>query len=351
MGRYVVRRLIYLVAVLLVVSAITFGLMHAVPGGPFDREKRLPDEIIANLNQRYHLDDPLIVQYFSYLNDVVIPHLTTQAPTTNIQDDYLITIKIGGLYFKWMNFGPSYKSRSRNVNDIFRDQLPISAQLGVMALMVAIIIGMPLGILAALKQNTIFDYLGMSVAIFGVSVPVIVLGPLMVYIFGVSLKWFPPTGWGSSPPYILGIFPSRFDWGFFKYAIMPSIALGLGSSAIIARLTRASLLQVVREDYIRTARAKGLKERLVITRHALKNSLIPVVTVLGPMFAALVTGTFVTELTFGIPGMGKYFVTSITNRDYPVIMGTILLYCVFLVIANLFVDLVYAYLDPRIRYD
>jgi ABC-type dipeptide/oligopeptide/nickel transport system permease component len=249
-----------------------------------------------------------------------------------------------------MNFGPSYKSRSRTVNDIFREQLPISIQLGILALSVAILIGLPLGILAALKQNTIWDYLGMSVAIFGVSVPVIVSGPLLVWIFGVTLKWFPPTGWGAKPPYFLGIFPSPLDLTFFKHAIMPSVALGLTSSAIIARLTRASLLQVVREDYIRTARAKGLVERAVIVRHAMKNSLIPVVTVLGPMFAALLTGTFVTELIFGIPGMGKYFVTSITNRDYPVIMGTILLYVVFLVMANLLVDILYAFLDPRIRY-
>jgi ABC-type dipeptide/oligopeptide/nickel transport system permease component len=218
-------------------------------------------------------------------------------------------------------------------------------------LIIAILIGMPLGILAALKQNTAYDYFGMGVAIFGVSVPVIVLGPLMVWIFGVELKWLPPTGWGAKPPYLLGFLPSNLGWEFFKFALMPSIALGLGSSAIIARLTRASLLQTVREDYIRTARAKGLHERMIITRHALKNSLIPVVTILGPLFAALVTGTFVAELIFGIPGMGKYFVTSITNRDYPVIMGTILLYAVFLVFANLVVDLTYAFLDPRIRYD
>ena len=250
-----------------------------------------------------------------------------------------------------MNFGPTYSSRSRTVNDIFRQQLPVSMQLGVMALLVALVIGMPLGMLAALKQNTILDYLGMSLAIFGVSVPVIVMGPLMIWIFGVTLKWLPPSGWGATPPYVLGFLPKTFSWDFFKYAVMPAVALGLGSSAIIARLTRASLLQVIREDYIRTARAKGLLERLVISRHALKNSLIPVVTVLGPLFAALVTGTFVTELIFGIPGMGKYFVTSITNRDYPVIMGTILLYAVFLVISNLVVDIVYAYLDPRIRYE
>ena len=222
---------------------------------------------------------------------------------------------------------------------------------GAARLLVAIVIGMPLGILAALKQNTVLDYMGMAVAIFGVSVPVIVLGPILVWLFGIALKWLPPTGWGAKPPYVLGFLPTHLGWDYFKYAIMPSVALGLGSLAIIARLTRASLLQTVREDYIRTARAKGLHERTVITRHALKNSLIPVVTILGPLFAALVTGTFVTELIFGIPGMGKYFVTSITNRDYPVIMGTILLYAVFLVIANLIVDLTYAYLDPRIRYD
>ena len=352
MGRYIIRRLLYLVMVLLAVSAITFGLMHAVPGGPFDREKALPAEIIANLNKRYHLDDPLIVQYGNYLNDVFIPHFSTTAPTSALEDDAMIRFKVGGVYVNWMNFGPSFKSRSRTVNDIFRDQLPISFQLGILALMVALVIGLPTGIISALKQNTIFDYLGMSLAIFGVSVPVIVLGPLLIWIFGVTLKWFPPTGWGAKPPYALGIFPRNMSFnGFWQYAIMPSIALGLGSSAIIARLTRASLLQVVREDYIRTARSKGLKERAIIIQHAMKNSMIPVITILGPMFAALITGTFVTELTFGIPGMGRYFVTSITNRDYPVIMGTILLYALFLVVANLVVDIAYAYLDPRIRYD
>jgi ABC-type dipeptide/oligopeptide/nickel transport system permease component len=249
-----------------------------------------------------------------------------------------------------MNFGPSYASRSRTVNDIFREQLPISGQLGLMSITFAILLGLPLGILAALKQNTVWDYLGMSIAIFGVSVPVIVLGPILVWIFGVTLKWFPPTGWGAKPPYVLGFLPSNIGPEFFKYAIMPVVALGLVNSAIIARLTRASLLQVIREDYIRTARAKGLSERVVITRHALKNALIPVATILGPLFAALVTGTFVAELIFGIPGMGKYFVTSITNRDYPVIMGTILLYAMLLVVANLLVDMVYAFLDPRIRY-
>jgi ABC-type dipeptide/oligopeptide/nickel transport system permease component len=250
-----------------------------------------------------------------------------------------------------MNFGPSITSRNRSVNDIFREQLPVSFQLGVFSLMIAVSIGMPLGIMSALNHNKWPDYVGMGVAIFGVSVPTIVLGPTLVWIFGVLLQWLPPSGWGAKPPFVLGLFPRDLSWEYFQYAILPAFVLGLGSSAVIARLTRASMLQVVREDYIRTARAKGLHERLVIGRHALRNALIPVVTILGPMFAALVTGTFVTELVFGIPGLGRYFVNSISNRDYSVIMGTILLYAVFLVISNLLVDIVYAFLDPRIRYN
>ena len=360
MGRYLVRRLLWMILVLFVVSAITFGLMHAVPGGPFDREKALPPEILVNLNARYHLDESLPMQYLRYVYDVMVPRFSLLekaakggyiVPTSSLTDDFMVRFHIGAVEFKWMNFGPSYASRSRTVNDVFKDQLPVSFQLGVMALTFALLLGVPLGILAALKQNTIWDYLGMSVAIFGVSVPVIVLGPIMVWAFGVGLKWLPPTGWGAHPPFVLGLFPSSLGPEYFKYAVMPSIALGLVSSASIARLTRASLLQVIREDYIRTARAKGLVERLVITRHALKNSLIPVITILGPLFAALVTGTFITEQVFGIPGMGKYFVTSIGNRDYPVIMGTILLYAILLVVANVLVDLMYAFLDPRIRYD
>ena len=351
MGQYIARRLVYLVLVLFAVSAITFGLMHAVPGGPFNSNKSLPPEIIANLEKHYNLDSPLIVQYADYLYEVMVPHITSEMPTNAIEDDYLITVNIGSIWIKWMNFGPSYKSRIRNVNDIFREQLPISMQLGLMAILVAIVIGVPLGIVAALKQNTIFDYLGMSIAIFGASVPVIVFGPLMVWVFGVTLKWLPPTGWGSEAPFFLGFLPKNIGWDYFKYAIMPAFSLGLGESALIARLTRASLLQVIHEDYIRTARAKGITEKRIVLKHAIKNSLLPVITVLGPLLASLLAGTFVTETIFGIPGMGKYFVTSITNRDYPVIMGVILAYAIFLVFANLIVDLTYKLIDPRIKYD
>ncbi|MBS1245554.1 MAG: hypothetical protein H6R36_209 [Chloroflexi bacterium] len=350
MGRFVIRRLLWMFLVLFVVSFVTFFLMHQVPGGPFDRERALPKDVIANLNARYHLDWPLWKQYVQYVYDILVPRITTTPPSGSVLDQFLIEVKAGPVYFRWMNFGPSFSSRSRTVNDIFKDQLPISAQLGVMAVLFAMVLGIPLGIIAALNQNHFADYLGMSIAILGVSVPAIVSGPILVWLFGVWLKVLPPTGWGAKPPYLLGFLPSNLSLDYFKYAIMPVIALGMGGSALLARLTRASLLQVVREDYIRTARAKGLSERLVIVRHALRNSLIPVATVLGPYFAAIVTGTFVVELIFGIPGMGKYFVTSISNRDYPVIMGTILLYAMVLVIANVVVDIVYAYLDPRIRF-
>jgi ABC-type dipeptide/oligopeptide/nickel transport system permease component len=305
MLRYIVRRLLWVVPVLVFISMVTFTLAHTVPGGPFDYEHARPPDVIANMERYYGLDKPLYEQYIQYLGNLVTK----------------------------FDFGPSIRERGRSVNEIFATHLPVSAQLGLLAMVVALLIGVPLGILSALKQNTFWDYLGMGVAVFGVSVPNIVLGPLLIWVFALGLKWLPVAGWGT---------PAKM--------VMPAVALGLGSSAIIGRLTRASMLQVVREDYIRTARSKGLTERMVMVRHALKNAFIPVATILGPMFAALVTGTFVVEQIFAIPGLGRYFVNSVTNRDYPVVMGTTLLYAVFLVFANLAVDVTYAFLDPRIRY-
>ncbi len=334
MARYIARRLLWLFVVVFFVSIITFAFAHAVPGGPFSGEKKLPKPILAQLEKKYKLDDPVWKQYLNYMGDILIPRLTSGPIGGSLQEDYLINIPLVSTYtLQWMNFGPSYKNLARSVNDIFRENLPISFELGLYAFLIATSIGLPLGVLAALKQNSLWDYLAMSVAIFGVSVPVIVLGPIFIWLFAVETGWFLPTGWGS-----------------WRQDVLPSVALGVGSSAVIARLTRASLLQVIREDYIRTARAKGLRENVIIVRHALRNSLIPVVTIMGPIFAFLVTGTIVTETIFGVPGMGRYFVTSITNRDYPVIMGTILLFAVIIVLANLTVDIIYAWLDPRIRY-
>jgi len=314
MGRYIARRLFWTVPVLFFIAVVTFSLAHALPGGPFDKEKALPAEIIANLEKHYGLDQPLWKQFTDYLG---------------------VTRKPNGEYEGLLQgkFGPSFTSRSRTVNDIMAAHLPVSATLGVLALLISVGIGLPLGVLAALKQNTIYDYMGMGIAIFGVSVPNIVLGPLLIWIFALTLNWVPVAGWGK---------PSQM--------IMPAIALGLPQSAIIARLTRASMLQVIREDYIRTARAKGLSERAVMVKHAMKNAFIPVATVLGPIFAAVTTGSFIVEQIFAIPGLGKYFIVSIGNRDYPVVMGAILLYAIFLVVANLVVDITYAFLDPRIRY-
>jgi ABC-type dipeptide/oligopeptide/nickel transport system permease component len=334
MARYIIRRLLWLLIIVFFVSLITFGFARAVPGGPFSSEKKLPPSVLAQLAQKYNLDAPLWQQYLNYMGDILLPRVTTDPVEGSRLSDYLINIPLGSNYtLQWMNFGPSYKSKARTVNDIFRENLPVSAELGLYAFLVAVTIGLPLGVLAALKQNTLWDYMAMSLAIFGVSVPVIVLGPVFIWLFAVQLGWFLPSGWGS-----------------WRENVLPTIALGLGSSAVIARLTRASLLQVIREDYIRTARAKGLREHWVVIRHALRNALIPVVTIMGPIFAFLVTGTLVTESIFGVPGMGRYFVTSITNRDYPVIMGTALFLAVVIVLANLIVDLIYAWLDPRIRY-
>ena len=337
MGKFIVQRFLWMVLVLFLVSVTTFALMHAVPGGPFSRDKPLPAQTLAQLNKKYNLDAPVVVQYVDYIGDILIPVVMTGRQTKSLDHDYLISLPLNfgdNTTFRWINFGPSFKSISRTVNDIFRENFPISIQLGVISLMIATVIGIPLGVLSALKRNTIYDYAGMGIAILGVSVPVIITAPLVQYLFGVEWKLLPLTGWGT---------PAQ--------TILPALTLGFGSAAIIARLTRASLLQVLNEDYIRTARAKGLSERRVVNVHALKNSLIPVVTVFGPLLAYLVTGTFVVETIFGIPGMGRFFVTSITGRDYPVIMGTILVLAALLVMANAFVDILYVWLDPRIRFN
>jgi len=304
MVNYVIRRILWALPVLLVISLITFSLGHAIPGGPFDREKPLPKEIIANLEAYYGLDDPLWKQY----------------------TDYLWNALHG-------NFGPSYSSRSRTVNDIISEHFPISTQLGILALILAMVVGIPLGMVSALKQNSYIDYFSMFFALLGVSVPAMTLGPVLVWFFALKLNLLPVARWGT-----------------WQQAILPAFTLGIGSAALLARLTRASMLQVIREDYIRTARSKGVSEKNVTVHHALKNALIPVVTVIGPLFAALVTGSLIVEQIFAIPGTGKYFITSVTNRDYPVILGIMLLYAFLIIVANLVVDLTYAWIDPRIKY-
>jgi ABC-type dipeptide/oligopeptide/nickel transport system permease component len=307
MSRYIVRRILFFIPVLFVIALITFVTIRTIPGGPFDfvGDKSLPPTVVANLEAKYHLDDPLWKQFVDYLSGVIR-----------------------------LDFGPSYRQRGRTVNDIISGTLVTSAQLGGVALFFSVLIGLPTGILAALKQNSLVDYASTFIAVAGRSVPPIVMGPLLMWIFALQLGLFPTSGWGR---------PIQ--------VILPAVTLGAYYAAYIARLTRASLLQIVREDYIRTARAKGLAERAVIIGHALKNSLIPVVTIMGPIFAGVLTGTFVVEQIFAIPGMGKHFVTSVNNRDYPVVMATTLVFAIAIAAANLLVDVTYAFLDPRIRYE
>ncbi|MEA3396355.1 MAG: ABC transporter permease [Chloroflexota bacterium] len=307
MIQYIVRRFLAFIPVLLAVTVFTFVLVRVIPGGPFDRigDKTLPPEIVANLEAKYHLDQPVWRQYLEYLWNLA--HL---------------------------DLGPSLSYRTQTVNDIIAGSLPVSAQLGAMSMCLALIIGIPSGCLSALKHNSMIDYGSTFVAILGRSIPSLVMGPVLIWLFALKLGWFPVARWQGP-----------------EYWVLPVVTLGSGLSAGIARLTRGSLLQVMQEDYIRTARAKGLSAAVVVTRHALKNSLIPVVTILGPMLAAVLTGTFVVEQVFGIPGLGRHFVTSIGNRDYPVVLGVTLMYALFLVVANLMVDITYAWLDPRIRYD
>ncbi len=323
MTKYLIRRILLFIPVLLGVVFTTFILVRIIPGGPFDfvGDKSLPPQVVANLEEKYHINDPTWKQFIDYLWDIIAHG----------------------------DLGPSYRYRGRTVNDIIKDSLPISFQLGLLSMILAIIIGIPAGTIAALKQNSIFDYSSTFIAVIFRSIPNMVLGPLLIWLIALKLKWLPVARWAALPPFFLGFIP-KLNKEFIKHAILPTFALGTAYSAGIARLTRGSLLQVIREDYIRTARAKGLSERMVIIGHALKNSLIPVITYIGPIFAAVLTGTFIIEHIFGIPGMGKHFISSIGNRDYAVIQGVTLIYSITLVIANLLVDITYAWLDPRIRY-
>jgi oligopeptide transport system permease protein len=301
---YVVRRILWIIPVLFTVSIITFFLMHAVPGGPWDREKRLPEATIERLNSKYGLDQPIYIQYITWAGKF-------------LQGD----------------LGPSYKYTDRTVNDIVSDGFLTTLQLGLMAFLLSVIVGIPLGIFAALGHNRGPDYVATSISILGIATPSFVLSILLIVFFAVQLGWFPTGGWKGP-----------------QYWVLPTIALAGFPIAIIARYTRASMLEVTRKDYIRTAHSKGLPGQLVVSRHMIRNALIPVVTILGPTLAFLVTGSFVIERIFGIPGIGQYYITSISTRDYSLLMAMTMLYAFAVAFLNVIVDLLYAYIDPRIRY-
>ena len=303
MGGYVLRRAISVILVVLVVATGTFILMHAIPGGPFKKEKALPPAVQRNIEERYKLNDPLWKQYTDYLRNLVRGDL-----------------------------GPSFKYLGRSVNDIIRDGFPVSATLGAWAILFALVVGVPAGIISALNQNKWQDNAVMAIAIIGVSVPNFVIATLLMYVFAVKLRWLPVAMWGTP-----------------KHVILPMIALAGFPAAFFARLMRSSTLDVLSQDYIRTARAKGLSWYAVVVKHVVKNAILPVVTYLGPLIAGILTGSFVVENIFAIPGLGRYYVTSIYNRDYTTIMGVTIFYSAFLVLLNFLVDIAYGWIDPRIK--
>ena len=317
MAAYAIRRILWLVPVLWAVATITFFLMHAVPGGPFTQEKDVPAAILRALNARYNLDEPLWKQYLLYLWNI-----------------------------SHFDFGLSFRG-DRDVAELISDGFFVTLQLGLLGFLVATVAGLLLGVLAALNQNGPLDYLGVFFATVGASLPNFVLAAFLIIIFAVNLKWFQVLGWGG--PIEVGDALDPGAW-HIKKLVLPVIAVSALPAAYIARVTRASMLEVLRQDYIRTAHAKGLAGSAVILRHAVKNSMIPVLTIMGPIAAVLVTGSFIIETTFTIPGVGRDFVDAVIRRDYAMIMGSTLFYTAIVAFANLIVDLLYAVVDPRIRY-
>ncbi|MGH6718995.1 MAG: oligopeptide ABC transporter permease OppB [Alphaproteobacteria bacterium] len=304
---YALRRLVSAVPTLFLLIVVAFFMMRIAPGGPFDRERVVGREIKANLERVYHLDEPLWRQFARYL---------------------------GGLLHG--DFGPSFKYKDFSVTELIWQGFPVSLQLGGAAIVLASVLGVALGTLAALNQNSRLDVVVMSGAMTGIAVPNFVMAPLLTLVLGVYLRWLPVGGWGD---------------GGLRHAALPVLALALPQVAYVARLARGSMIEVLGSNYIRTARAKGLPERLTVVRHALKGALLPVVSFLGPATAAIITGSVVIEQIFGIPGIGRYFVQSALNRDYTMVMGVVIFYGTLIILVNLVVDLIYGVLDPKVRYD
>ena len=302
---YAVKRLLSAFPTMLLIVAISFFMIRLAPGGPFDRERAIPPEIEANLNRVYHLDDPLWLQFMSYLGNLAHG-----------------------------DFGPSFQYLDFTVTELIWGGFPVSLRIGSLAMLLAFVLGVGLGTSAALRRNTWVDYAVMAGAMSGIAIPVFVMAPLLTLVLGVYLGWLPVGGWND---------------GDFAHTLLPVVTLSLPQVAYIARLTRGGMLEVLRSQYIRTARAKGLPERVIIVRHAMKAALLPVVSYLGPATAAVVTGSVVIEQIFGIPGIGRYFVQGALNRDYTLVMGVVIFYGVLIILANLIVDLLYGWLDPRVR--
>ena len=303
MAPFLLKRIFHGVVVLWVVATLTFVLLRVTPGGPFDRERKLPPQVVANLEAKYHLDESFFKQYLRYLTGIVRGDL-----------------------------GPSYKYLDRGVNDIVRETFPTSALLGAFAIAFALAVSIPIGLLAAYRRGSWIDQWLMILASIGISVPHFILGAVLIWALALQLNWFHAARWDT-----------------LSSAVLPTLTLGAAPAAYLSALLRSSLIETLGEDFIRTARAKGITEAGVLFKHALSQSLIPMLTVMGPLTATLLAGSFVVEYVFAIPGMGRFFITAVTDRDYPLIMGVTLIYTALLVSANLIVDLLYGIVDPRIR--
>ncbi len=300
---FALRRLLSAIPTLLVLLALSFALIRVAPGGPFDTERQIPAEIQERLNQTYYLDEPLWMQFGRYL---------------------------GGLARG--DFGPSFQYKDYTVTELIATGFPVSLQLGSLAMLLALLVGISAGTLAALRQNSRVDHVAMGAAMTGISIPNFVLAPLLVLVFAVTLRWLPAGGLG--------------EW---RSLILPVVSLALPQIAYIARLTRGSMIEVLRSDFIRTARAQGLPTREVIIGHALKPAMVPIVSYLGPATAGIITGSVVIEQIFGVPGLGRFFVQGALNRDYTLVMGVVVFYGVLIIVFNFLVDLAYRWLDPRVK--
>jgi oligopeptide transport system permease protein len=304
---YSIKRLISALPTLFIMIAVAFFMIRIAPGGPFDTEKNLPPEIEANLMAAYHLDEPTHKQFWRYLKNL-----------------------------SKGDFGPSFQYKDYTVTELIKTGFPVSIKLGLSAMVLALIFGILAGTVAAVRQNTHTDHATMFLAMTGISIPNFVMAPILILIFAVFLKWLPAGGWGPA--------------GSLKHMVLPVIALALPQIAYISRLTRGSMVEVLRSNFIRTARAKGLSEQAVIFKHALKPALLPVVSYLGPATAAILTGSVVIEQIFGVPGLGRYFVQGALNRDYTLVVGVIVFYGALIIVFNFLVDLIYGLLDPKVRY-
>jgi len=300
----ILRRLGTAIPVLLAVITLTFVMVHSAPGGPFDEEKAVSPEVLVKLNERYNLNEPLMIQYFDYLGNV-------------LQGD----------------FGPSFRYPSRSVTELISIGLPITFELALYAILFALMLGIIAGVISSLRPNTAYDYVPMTIAMAGICIPSIVLGPSLTLIFGIQLNWLPVTGWGDIP----------------GDKVLPTITLGTAYAAYCARLTRGGMLEILNQDFIRTARAKGLSEFRVVVVHALRGGLTPVIAFLGPAMAGLLAGSFVVETIFGIPGLGRFYVEAAFNRDYTMILGTSIFFSCLIISFNLLSDLVAASLNPKLR--